>query len=110
MDTTVNGGRLKFLTVLDEYSRTCLSIKVARSMTGRDVRGELKRLMTLHGPRGFIRCDREAPRSDNGPEFIARATRRFLAEAGIGTLFIDPGAPWQDGYSESFNSRLRDES
>lgn len=102
MDTTLGGGRLKFLTILDEYSRACLSIKVARSMTGSDVRGELERLITLHGPPEFIRCD-------NGPEFIARATRRFLAEAGVGTLFIDPGAPWQNGYSKSFNSRLRDE-
>lgn len=102
MDTTLNGGRLKFLTVLDEYSRACLSIKVERCMTGYDVRGELERLITLHGPPGFIRCD-------NGPEFIARATRRFLAQAGVETLFIDPGAPWQNGYNESFNSRFRDE-
>ncbi len=101
-DTTMNGGRLKFLTVVDEYSRACLSIKVERRMTGRDVRSELERLMTLHGPPGFIRCD-------NGPEFVAQATRCFLAEVGVGTLFINPGSPWQNGYSESFNSRLRDE-
>jgi len=102
MDTTLSGGRLKFLTILDEYSRACLSIKVERSMTSSDVSGELERLITIHGPPGFIRCD-------NGPEFIARATRRFLIETGVGTLFIDPGAPWQNGYSESFNSRFRDE-
>lgn len=87
MDTTSSGGRLKFLTLIDEYSRTRLSIKVERSMTSRDVMHELERLITLHGPPGFIRCD-------NRPEFIARATRRFLAEAGIQTLFIDPGSPW----------------
>jgi putative transposase len=60
MDSTLNGGRLKFLTIIDEYSRVCLGIKVARCITGSDVRGELERPMTLHGPPGFIRCD-------NGP-------------------------------------------
>ena len=102
MDTTLNGGRLKFLTVIDEFSRSCLSIKVERTMTSRDVVGELERLITLHGSPGFIRCD-------NGPEFIAKATRCFLAEAETQTLFVDPGSPWQNGYCESFNSRFRDE-
>lgn len=110
MDTTLSGGRLKFLTVIDEYSRTCLSIKVERRLTGHDLRSGLERLVTLHGPPGFIRCDdRRKSLWDNGSEFIARATRRFLAEARVQTLFIDPGAPWQNGYSESFNSRFRDE-
>ena len=102
MATTSNGGRLKFLTVIDEFSRTCLSIKVERTMTGEDVAGELERLTTLHGSPSFIRCD-------NGPEFIAKSTRCFLAEAKTQTLFIDPGSPWQNGYSESFNGRFRDE-
>lgn len=102
MDSTMNGGRLKFLTAVDEFSCYCLSIKVGRSMTGRDVVAELERLITLHGPPGFIRCD-------NGPEFIAEAVQAFLAAAEIETLFIEPGAPWQNGYSESFNSRFRDE-
>jgi putative transposase len=109
MDNTLDGGRLKFLAVIDEFSRSCLSIKVERTMTSSHVVAELERLITLHGAPGFIRCDREAPRSDNGPEFIARATRRFLTDATIKTLFIDPGSPWQNSYSESFNSRLRDE-
>lgn len=102
MDTTLSGGRLKFLTVIDEFSRYCLSIKVDRTMTSSDVVVELERLMTLHGTPNFIRCD-------NGPEFIARSVRTFLAEATIKTLFIEPGSPWQNGYSESFNGRFRDE-
>jgi len=119
VDTTLNGGRLKFLvraqrepngTVLDEYSRACLSIKVECCMTGYDVRGELERLMTLHGPPGFIRCDdRRKSLWDNGPEFIARATRRFLAEAGVGTLFIDPGAPWRPTAGRNDRERLQRE-
>lgn len=102
MDSTLNGGRLKFLAVIDEFSRSCLSIKVERTMTSGDVVGELERLITLHGPPTFIRCD-------NGPEFISQATRQFLAAADIETLFIEPGSPWQNGYSESFNGRFRDE-
>lgn len=102
MDTTLSGGRMKFLTVIDEYSRSCLSIKVERSMTGGDVATELERLITQHGPPSFIRCD-------NGPEFISQAAQKFLSDAKVETLFIDPGSPWQNGYSESFNSRFRDE-
>jgi putative transposase len=102
MDSTLNGGRLKFLVVIDEFSRSCLSIKVERCMTSMDVACELERLITLHGPPSFIRCD-------NGPEFIAQAVRGFLATANIKTLFIDPGSPWQNGYCESFNGRFRDE-
>jgi transposase InsO family protein len=102
MDTTLSGGRLKFLTVIDEFSRACLSIKVERTLTSCDVVAELERIITLHGAPSFIRCD-------NGPEFVAQATRRFLVTATIKTLFIDPGSPWQNGYCESFNSRFRDE-
>ena len=102
LDITLSGGRLKFLTVIDEFSRFCLSMKVERTMTSSAVIGELERLVTLHGPPRFIRCD-------NGPEFIAQATRRFLADATIKTLYIDPGSPWQNGYCESFNGRFRDE-
>ena len=102
LDNTLSGGRLKFLTVIDEFSRSCLSIKVERTMTSRAVVAELERLTTLHDAPSFIRCD-------NGPEFIAQATRRFLADATIKTLYIDPGSPWQNGYCESFNGRFRDE-
>ena len=102
MDTTLSGGRLKFLTVIDEYSRSCLSIRAERRMTSSAVVAELERLITLHGPPGFIRCD-------NGLEFIAQLLHEFVTDATIKTLFIDPGSPWQNGYSESFNSRFRDE-
>jgi len=102
MEITLSGGRLKFLTVIDEYSRSCLSIKVERTMTSRDVVRELERLITLHGAPSFIRCD-------NGPEFIAQSLHKFVTDATIKTLFIDPGSPWQNGYCESFNSRFRDE-
>lgn len=102
MDDTLNGGRIKFLTVIDEYSRACLSIKTERTLTSGDVVAELERLITRHGPPGFVRCD-------NGPEFIAGATRQFLATASIETLFIDLGSPWQNGYCEGFNSRFGDE-
>ncbi len=102
MDSTLSGGRLKFLTVIDEFSRSCLSIKVDRTMTSSDVVTELERLITLHGAPSFIRCD-------NGPEFISQILQNFVTNATIKTLFIDPGSPWQNGYCESFNSRLRDE-
>jgi transposase InsO family protein len=102
MDQTRDGRRLKILPILDEFSRYCHSILVGRRLTGRDVMVELERLMMLHGAPTFIRCD-------NGPEFIARAVQEFLCEANVGTLFIAPGSPWENGYSESFMSRFRDE-
>ena len=102
MDTTADGGRLKLLTVIDEASRYALAIKVGRRMTGRDVMLELERLMTLHGAPKHVR-------SDNGPEFVARAVRAYLVQNDVKSLFIEPGAPWQNGYAESFHARLRDE-
>jgi transposase InsO family protein len=102
MDETRDGKRLKILPILDEFSRCCHSILVGRSLTGTNVMVELERLMTVHGAPGFIRCD-------NGPEFIASAVMGFLAQAGVETLFIAPGSPWENGYAESFMSRFRDE-
>lgn len=102
MDQTQDGQRLKFLTVVDEYSRYCLSVKVGRSMRANEVVMELERLMTLHGPPAHLR-------SDNGPEFIAQALQKVLLESGTTTLYIAPGSPWENGYAESFNSRFRDE-
>lgn len=102
MDRTERGGQLKFLPVLDEYTREVHEIEVDRSLTGHDVVSVLKRLFLIHGAPVYIR-------SDNGPEFIARAVREWLAEEGVQTLFIEPGSPWENGYSESFNSRFRDE-
>lgn len=102
MDRTVDGRRLKFLTVLDEYTRRCLALEVGRGMTAAGVIAVLARLMDEHGAPGHMR-------SDNGPEFIAQAVRAYLAERGTGTLFIGPGAPWENAYIESFNGKFEDE-
>lgn len=101
-DQTESGGRLKWLPVLDEFTRECLSLEVERSMTSSDVIETLDRLVAQRGAPEFIR-------SDNGPEFIATAVRNWIAQKGFKTLFIEPGAPWQNCYSESFNARFRDE-
>jgi putative transposase len=102
MDRTERGGQLKFLPVLDEHTREVHEIEVDRSITGQDVVEVLKRLFLVHGEPAYIR-------SDNGSEFIARAVREWLAASDVETLFIEPGSPWENGYSESFNSRFRDE-
>jgi transposase InsO family protein len=101
-DQTEDGRMLKMMPVLDEFSRESLAIHVARSITATDVVSTLERLFEEHGEPDFIR-------SDNGPEFIAKAVREFLQKRGTRTLFISPGSPWENGYSESFNSRFRDE-
>lgn len=90
------------MMIVDECSRFSLAIKVARSLTARDVTCKLERLMTRHGPPEYLR-------SDHGPEFIAQAVRRLLAETATKTLDIEPGSPWQNGFSESFNSRFEGE-
>lgn len=102
MDQTENGRQLKFLPVLDEYTRECLTLEVARSMTARDVIEVLEQLFIVRGVPEYIR-------SDNGSEFIANAIKTWLAEIGVKTLYIAPGSPWENAYSESFNSRFRDE-
>jgi len=101
-DQTEDGRMLKMMPVLDEFSRECMAIEVARSITAADVVATLERLFEEHGEPDFIR-------SDNGPEFIAKAVREFLQKRGTRTLFIAPGSPWENAYSESFNSRFRDE-
>jgi transposase InsO family protein len=101
-DQTDDGRALKWLPVVDEYTRECLALPVARSMTGADVVAQLRRLVAERGAPEYMR-------SDNGPEFIAREVRDWLASAQIATLYIEPGSPWENAYSESFNSRLRDE-
>ena len=101
-DQTERGSRLKWLPVLDEYTRECLSLEVDRSITARDVVDTLDKLVKERGMPEFIR-------SDNGPEFIADAVKEWIAENGMKTLYIEPGAPWQNPYSESFNARFRDE-
>ena len=102
IDRTANGRAFKILNIIDEYSRECLAILVARKITNQDVIDLLFHL--------FIFCGiPEHIRSDNGPEFTAKAIRRWLNRLGIKTLFIEPGSPWENGYIESFNGKLRDE-
>jgi len=101
-DQTADGRGLKMLPVVDEYTRECLAIEVERSLTAEDVVSTLEYLFEVRGEPEFIR-------SDNGPEFIAEAVRFWLAARGAKTLYIAPGSPWENAYSETFNSRLRDE-
>ena len=102
LDQTEDGRTLKWLPVVDEFTRECLTLEVERHMTGKDVARVLERLMTERGEPGFIR-------SDNGPEFIARAVQQWLERPEVCTLYIAPGSPWENAYSETFNSRFRDE-
>jgi putative transposase len=102
MDETEDGRRLKLLPVGDEFTREPHAILVERSITAEDVVELLAYLFSVHGEPEFIR-------SDNGPEFIANAVKEWLALSGVKTLYIEPGSPWENAYSESFNSRFRDE-
>jgi transposase InsO family protein len=102
MDRTEDGRQLKMLPIVDEYTRECLSIEVGRSITAKEVVATLARLFSKRGEPKFIR-------SDNGPEFIARAAKSWLEISGVKTLYIEAGSPWENAYSETFNSRFRDE-
>jgi len=102
MDRTHDGKRFRMLTVIDEFTRRCLAIVVARQLRSDDVLHCLAELFIDHGPPNHIR-------SDNGAEFTAKVVRSWLARIGVKTLFIEPGSPWENGYNESFNSKLRDE-
>jgi putative transposase len=101
-DACANGQQLKCLTVVDEWTRECLAIDVAGSIRSKRVVEVLSRLVSEHGAPRFIR-------SDNGPEFIARAILRWAMSEKIETALIDPGKPWQNGTDESFNGKFRDE-
>jgi len=101
-DATEEGRTLKLLPVLDEYTRECLALVVGRSLTSHHVVATLDRLIAERGAPAFVR-------SDNGSEFIAHRVGAHLLAAESDTRHIDPGAPWQNGYSESFNGKLRDE-
>jgi len=101
-DQTENGGKLKLLTVLDEFTRESLAIEVDRSIRAKDVILVLEYLFMVRGAPKFIR-------SDNGSEFIANAIKKWLKEKHVETLYIEPGSPWENGYIESFNGKLRDE-
>jgi putative transposase len=102
MDETEDGRRLKMMPVVDEYTRECLSIDVERSITAEDVVDTLASLFRSRGEPTFIR-------SDNGPEFIAKAVKQWLELCGVRTLYIEPGSPWENAYSETFISRFSDE-
>jgi transposase InsO family protein len=99
---TRDGRAFRMLTVIDEYTRECLAIDVARRLTSDDVLERLSDLFVRRGVPGHIR-------SDNGPEFTTKAVRDWLGRVGVGTLYIEPGSPWENGYIESFNGKLSDE-
>ena len=101
-DRTRDGRKLRMLNVVDEFSRECLCIRVGRRLKAADVIDVLADLFILRGVPGYIR-------SDNGPEFVATAVRAWISGVGAKTAFIEPGSPWENGYVESFNGKLRDE-
>jgi len=102
-DRTADGRPLKWLSIVDEFTRECLALEARRGMAAEQVRRVLEATAATRGgpPRRI--------RSDNGPEFVAAAVRGWLAAAGSGALHVAPGSPWQNGFAESFHSRLRDE-
>ena len=102
MDRTEDGRQLKLLVVIDEFTRECLAIETGRTFTARDVVLTLQYLFAVRGAPKHVR-------SDNGPEFIAKEIQRWLDRASVGTLYIQKASPWENGYVESFNGKLRDE-
>ena len=102
IDRTADGRAFRILNIIDEYTRECLAILAKRRITSQDVIDQLFQLIIFRGIPEHIR-------SDNGPEFTAKAVRGWLNRLGVKTLFIEPGSPWENGYIESFNGKLRDE-
>ncbi len=101
-DRTHDGRKYRMLNVIDEFTRESLAIRVSRRLKSVDVIDVLSDLFMLRGIPGHIR-------SDNGPEFVAKAVRSWIAAVGAKTAYITPGSPWENGYIESFNAKLRDE-
>jgi len=99
---TENGKAFRVLNIIDEYTRECLTALVERKIKSEDVLDQLFNLFVFRGVPEHIR-------SDNGPEFTSRAVRKWLNQLGVKTLFIEPGSPWENGYIESFNGKMRDE-
>jgi putative transposase len=99
---THDGRKVRMLNVIDQFTRECLAIRVARKLKGADVIDVLSDLFIVRGVPGHIR-------SDNGPEFVAKAVRSWITGVGAKTAYIAPGSPWENGFIESFNSKLRDE-
>lgn len=102
VDRLSNGKKIRMLTVIDEYTRKCLSIRVGFNLKSDNVLEVLEDLFIAEGVPGYIR-------SDNGSEFTAKTLREWLARLKVKTAYIEPGSPWENGYNESFNGRLRDE-
>ena len=101
-DRTHNGRKYRMLNIIDEFTRECLAIRVNRKLNSTDVIDVLSDLFIMRGVPGHVR-------SDNGPEFVAKAVRDWIGAVGAKTAYIEPGSPWENGYCESFNSKLRDE-
>ena len=101
-DRTSNGTALKWLSIVDEYTRESLCLKVGRGVTSEDVLDTLAELFAIRGVPNHIR-------SDNGPEFTAKVVQKWLTQLEVETMYIAPGSPWENGYAESFHSRVRDE-
>jgi putative transposase len=99
---THDGRRFRLMTLIDEYTRKCLAIRVARRINAIGVIETLADAMLFEGVPAYIR-------SDNGPEMIAKVLRHWLSGLGTKSLYIEPGSPWENGYCESFNGKLRDE-
>lgn len=99
---TTDGKPLRILVIIDEFTRECLTLHVARRISSQDALDQLYNLFIVRGTPEYIR-------SDNGPEFTARAVREWLSHVNVRTLFIEPGSPWENGYAEPFNGKLRDE-
>ena len=101
-DRTHDGRGFRILNIIDEYSRECLCVKVGRSLVADDVLEALTGLFCRYGIPEYIR-------SDNGSEFTARKVRALLEQLGVQTAYIEPGSPWENGYIESLNGKMRDE-
>lgn len=101
-DKTYNKKKVRFLNIIDEHSRECIASIPRRSWRNNDVIEALSKLMILKGCPEYLR-------SDNGSEFTANKLRKWLSNVGVITAYIEPGSPWENGYIESFNARMRDE-
>ena len=101
-DRLTNGKKVRWLNIIDEYTRECLASVPARSWKSNKVIEVLSSIMIMRGAPEYIR-------SDNGPEFVARKLKSWLRAVSVQTLYIEPGSPWENGYVESFNSKMRDE-
>src|SRR6266481_3847121 len=101
-ERTHDGRKFRMLNIIDEFTHECLAIQVSRRLKSIDVIDVLSDLFILRGVPGHVR-------SDNGPEFVAKAVQEWITAVGGKTAYIAPGSPWENGYNKSFNARLRDE-